>query len=122
MSSDAIKLNENEKAIRWQTHIPGYPGYFANWKGEILSYWGADKKISRQVPIVLKGDRKPLSKNFRFRIRHKSGRIDRHFRTHLILMAFKGPRPKGAEARHKNGPSNSPDNLMWVKRESTKTR
>lgn len=115
-----------KSSTSWVTYsykpVPNYPGYGVDLEGHILSFWGADHKISRRLPRLLNGNSNWQTKKLRFRIRHRSGAIHRHPQTHLILMAFVGPRPKGADARHKSGPSNSPDNLMWVKRESPKAR
>lgn len=94
--------------------IPGFPGYFANTSGEIITH-----KSDPSRPLTPRPDRGHLVVTVqRYGKRHTSTkvRVDQ-----LVLLAFAGPRPTPLHiAKHLNGNRRDtrPSNLAWSRRPS----
>ncbi len=88
--------------------IPGWTGYFASERGNILS-------CRRTNPVILKPER---VWNGYHRVVLASGRRTYHHRSihTLILLTFVGPRPPGQQGCHIDGnlEDNSLANLRWA--------
>lgn len=95
--------------------IPGFPGYEASRNGDIRS-WRINGKATgkAEMPRLLKqGERKGYK---RVVLRRSCGEpLTTLFVHRAVLAAFRGPCPKGLEARHINGNSldNRLSNLEW---------
>lgn len=90
--------------------IPGYPHYFADNDGNILSDWRGP------CPAKLTGYRDRDGYR-QVCISHGSSQSSERVH-HLVLAAFVGPRLPGAECDHIDGDTsnNRPENLRWVSR------
>ncbi len=102
--------------------IPGFTGYRAGddgsiwscWKKEGLGYGGGSRQIissewKLKIPRVVR--RRPCVS-----IRNQKGKQVTMAVSHLVLLAFKGPRPNGMEACHdpdRNTLNNAANNLRW---------
>lgn len=87
--------------------IPGFPGYLADDRGAVYSEkWTrsvrrlavqTDKDGYRRVCLLHEGKRRCVGSHV------------------LVLLAFVGPRPAGAQARHIDGnpANNALENLAW---------
>jgi hypothetical protein len=83
--------------------IAGFPGYFVSDMGNVRG-----PRARKLRGDAVRGYPRVWLCNGRRRVRRQV--------SHLVLEAFTGPRPPGAEARHvhKNDPScNRADNLEW---------
>lgn len=88
--------------------IPGCEGYFAGTDGTVIStLQGSQRKL---VPTC-----RPIDGRKRFTVRVAGGKFKKFYASHLVLMAFVGPRPKGMEACHGDGDclNDSLPNLRW---------
>ena len=82
--------------------IPGAPGYLASLTGDIVSERGYGKKVLKASDHT--------SGYVQVGIRHEDGRFKTRLVHHLVLLAWLGPRPKGAVTNHING--NKKDNRL----------
>lgn len=97
--------------IEWR-EIPDYPGYWVNASGEVQST-NSRLKVRRGFlsPIT---PTKAGAGYLRFYAKSHGERRNVYVHA-LVLMAFVGPRPEGAEARHLDGDktNNTLGNLAW---------
>ena len=106
--TDEIKDGE-----RWRP-VPAYAGYYeVSQLGRVRSLPRNDRRGRR----VVGGMRKPhiAASGYPCVTLHRDGSSQTHYVHSLVLEAFVGPRPPGAEACHgEGGPSdNRVDNLRW---------
>lgn len=107
-----------EKEI-WKA-IPRFPGYEVSNQGKIRSYWGVGVKKCKlnKPPHFLKQSLSLASRTQYYFVDLGYGN---HRAVHrLVLMAFRGPCPKGLVACHNDGNplNNHIDNLRWDTRQS----
>lgn len=91
--------------------IPGFDGYAADAEGNIWSCRRA-WKAGRWRKLSLWAD----PKGYPLVTLQISGRLTARRVSHLVLLAFVGPRPEGTEACHFPDPdprNNRPENLRW---------
>ena len=98
--------------------IPEYPGYKAGDDGSIWSSHNNRWGIGTKWRELRQGSQNIYGRTV-VSIKRQDGIIHSRYAHHLILEAFRGPRPPGYEARHLN--SNAGDNrlinLTWGSRE-----
>lgn len=97
---------------RWLA-IPGWPGYQVSDRGRVRS---VDRVLSdgrRAAGRMLRAAGN--GKGYRYVRLSAGGRRKRHHIARLVLLAFTGPAPEGAEACHGNGRrrDNRLANLRW---------
>lgn len=91
------------------TLIPDIDGYASDDNGDIWSCRGAGGEWRKMRPVV-------NGRGYPFVGVYVNGRRVSRLVSHLVLMAFVGPRPEGADACHFPDPNplnNRPDNLRW---------
>jgi HNH endonuclease/NUMOD4 motif len=91
-------------------HVPGFPGYAVSSDGRMFSCKHRTKTYHKW-----KIRKQSASQGYRvIRLRIGKRRIMKHVHR-LVLLAFRGPCPRGMECCHKNGvrDDNRIDNLRW---------
>lgn len=88
--------------------IKGHPGYEISDQGRVRSYRTAQGHPSATPRLLSPG----IVKGYRQIKLGRSRQVKIHF---LVLEAFSGPRPPGAQGRHRNGKplDNRASNLVW---------
>lgn len=105
---DVVQTRTIKPTAEWRD-IPGMPMYEVSDKGEVWSKW---------TSVLLRctaGSNKYLRATLT--VPTLSGNVERYFTIHrLVLLAFRGPCPKGFQGAHLNGDRGDPrlSNLAWV--------
>lgn len=87
--------------------VPGYPGYLIGDDGSLWSSWGVGRDGSgKRYPRWRRNSQKSRTKYLTSELVKYPERIRKQFAIHrLVLLAFRGPLPKGMVSRHLNGDS-----------------
>lgn len=108
MNNEILSLAE-----QWRP-VVGHPGYEVSNHGRVRSWLRAGTGNRRRTTPVLRALVKIKRGYLTVMLDRDGGRPIRYVH-HLVLEAFRGPRPPGMEARHldRNPENNRPDNLEW---------
>lgn len=108
------------------TRIPDFPGYFAEWNGNLWSAWktrrrsqggrGVESYISNELTQLNPSTRKDGYKDVKLR---KEGKYHSFLLHRLICLTFHGPCPDGMECLHWDGDHGNcrTDNVRWGTRQ-----